>query len=343
MTFRTAIIQLMGIGLLVALIIRAIPLLTPMVNQAIQDHTQQVFNNHGLNWVNIAFHDRDISLSGLTLDQETHHQAVSLAQSLWYVRDIHDNITPKPIKPYTMQLYVDRKKLKLDTYVGSEEGKQTIKTLIQESKENRKIEEAIQVAFGQPDKWLALQTLLFKYVNKLELLSVSIIENDLSISAAASHQAMIDQLKGEFRNIKNMGFNITHYDFFAYDYAKFTCQKTFKALMATENIQFESSKSEIKAVSYSLLEKIKKNALLCTNSKINIIGHTDNVGNDEENRTLSYNRALAVKAWLFNHGGIPLERLEAIGKGESEPIESNDTKAGRAKNRRIEFIVEDIK
>ncbi|MGV6809050.1 MAG: OmpA family protein [bacterium] len=342
MIFRTIFIQLIGLCLIALFIIRGIPLLTPLVDQAIQNQTKQVFNEHGLTWVNIAFHERDISLGGSTLDQAAHHQAISLAKSLWYVRNIHDNITPKPIKPYTMQLYADRQKLTIDTYVESQENKSKIKEIIHEINKNRELKEDIKVAFGQPEHWLALQTLLFKYIDRLELLSVSVIENDLSISAAANQQKVLDQLKSEFRNIKNMGFNITQYDFFAYDYAKFTCQNKFKSLTAKENIQFESGKSVIEKSSYDLLAEIKKNALLCINSKINIVGHTDNRGDDDENRQLSYNRALAVKAWLFTHGGIPLARLEAIGKGSSEPIENNNTKAGRAKNRRIEFIVEDI-
>lgn len=342
MIFRTAIIQFIGLCLLALLIIRAIPLLTPMLNHAIQDHTRQVFDDHGLNWVNIAFHERDISLSGLTLDQEAHNQAINLAKSLWYVRNIHDNISPKPIKPYTMQLYADRKKLTLDTYIESEAQKVKIQEIVQQTKQNRNVNNNIKIALGAPEKWLALQMLLFKYINKLELLSVSIIENDLSISAAAKQQKTIDQFKNEFKNIRDMGFSITQHDLFAYDYAILACQQRFQSLLSKENIKFASNKAVIQESSFNLLETLKNNILLCMKAKVKIVGHTDNVGNDEDNQVLSYNRASAVRSWLFNYGGIPLERLEVIGKGASEPIESNDTKAGRAQNRRIEFIVEGV-
>lgn len=69
-----------------------------------------------------------------------------------------------------------------------------------------------------------------------------------------------------------------------------------------------------------------------------IEGHTDSVGNDEINFELSQQRAQSVLNYLANKG-IQTERLNATGFGESLPIASNDSKEGRALNRRIEFIV----
>jgi len=342
MTFRAAIIQLIGLLLLAVLIICAIPLLTPLVSQYMQNHTQQVFNDNGFNWVNIAYHERDISLSGLTLDQQTHKDVINLTKSLWYVRNIHDNITPKTVKPYTLHLYADREKLKIETYVENTAHKTELQEHIEQIKQDRNVIKDIKMAFGKPEKWTELQTLLLKHLNQLELLSVSVVEHDLTISAAAKRQKTIDNLKAEFKNIKDMGFNITQHDLFAYDHAISTCQKNFQALLNKGNIKFESNQSIIQESSFSLLEDIKNNALLCINAKIKIVGHTDNIGNDNNNQVLSYNRAFAVKSWLFNHGGIPVERLEAIGQGASQPIASNKTKTGRAQNRRIEFIVEGI-
>jgi OmpA-OmpF porin, OOP family len=72
--------------------------------------------------------------------------------------------------------------------------------------------------------------------------------------------------------------------------------------------------------------------------KVKITGHTDNVGSDPANMALSVRRADAVKAYLVNKGIDP-SRLPTEGKGESSPIDSNDTDTGRARNRRIEFSV----
>ena len=79
-------------------------------------------------------------------------------------------------------------------------------------------------------------------------------------------------------------------------------------------------------------------SVLYPNAKINVIGHTDSKGKNNKNQELSESRAKAVVAKLFQLG-IPLEQMEAIGKGEVEPLVSNETDTGRAKNRRIEFKV----
>ena len=64
-------------------------------------------------------------------------------------------------------------------------------------------------------------------------------------------------------------------------------------------------------------------------------GHTDSVGSDKYNMSLSDRRAKAVKAKLVADYGIPAERVSAVGYGESRPIDTNDTDEGRARNRRV--------
>jgi outer membrane protein OmpA-like peptidoglycan-associated protein len=71
---------------------------------------------------------------------------------------------------------------------------------------------------------------------------------------------------------------------------------------------------------------------------VEVQGHTDNVGTDESNQILSQKRAQAVKEYLVRKG-VPAERLQTAGFGESRPIDTNDTDLGRARNRRIEFVV----
>ena len=97
--------------------------------------------------------------------------------------------------------------------------------------------------------------------------------------------------------------------------------------------------------SYSLLSKSKTEldklvTFMKDNSdvKIEIGGHTDDVGSDEANKELSQNRAGAVVKYLTDEG-ISEERLTAIGYGETQPVATNDTDENRAANRRIEFKI----
>ena len=72
--------------------------------------------------------------------------------------------------------------------------------------------------------------------------------------------------------------------------------------------------------------------------KLTIEGHTDSVGDDASNLSLSERRAAAVKAYLESQFGIASDRLQAVGMGETKPAASNDTPEGRQQNRRVELV-----
>lgn len=74
------------------------------------------------------------------------------------------------------------------------------------------------------------------------------------------------------------------------------------------------------------------------NTDLLIVGHTDSVGSDSYNQTLSQRRATAAANYLATQGVAP-SRLKALGRGESEPIASNDSDAGRQQNRRVEVAI----
>jgi OOP family OmpA-OmpF porin len=72
--------------------------------------------------------------------------------------------------------------------------------------------------------------------------------------------------------------------------------------------------------------------------KIEVQAHTDSMGSDTYNKKLSQRRAESVVEYVTNKG-ITLSRLTAVGYGETKPISDNNTIIGRAKNRRVEFIL----
>ena len=83
-----------------------------------------------------------------------------------------------------------------------------------------------------------------------------------------------------------------------------------------------------------MLELMQKNPTL----RIEISGHTDNVGKDDYNMTLSENRAKSVRQWLIDKG-INTQRIVAKGYGKTKPIADNSTEEGRQQNRRTEFKI----
>ena len=105
-----------------------------------------------------------------------------------------------------------------------------------------------------------------------------------------------------------------------------------------KNIFFNTDKFELKSESDAELEKLVSLLNKNPKMKIEINGHTDNVGADTYNQVLSENRSKAVYEYLINKG-IAKERLSYKGYGKTQPIDTNDTEEGRANNRRTEFKV----
>lgn len=105
-----------------------------------------------------------------------------------------------------------------------------------------------------------------------------------------------------------------------------------------QKIHFATAKTRILPISYPLLNEVARVLHDYSRMWVRIEGHTDSRGSTEYNRRLSDGRANAVRAYLIEHG-IAAERLEAIGYGEDRPIADNRTHAGRAANRRDEFVI----
>lgn len=105
-----------------------------------------------------------------------------------------------------------------------------------------------------------------------------------------------------------------------------------------KNIFFKTNEAILLPTSLSELQRLFRLLKAQPNLHIQINGHTDNVGSDTDNQDLSEHRAQAVYDYLIQEG-IAAERLQFKGFGESEPIASNETVAGRQQNRRTEFVV----
>jgi OmpA-OmpF porin, OOP family len=106
----------------------------------------------------------------------------------------------------------------------------------------------------------------------------------------------------------------------------------------THGILFDVNSANIKPESYGTLKEMANVLKEYADLKVKIVGHTDADGKDADNLDLSKRRAAAVKESLSKEFGIDASRMETDGKGESEPIDKNDTPAGKANNRRVEFI-----
>lgn len=117
-----------------------------------------------------------------------------------------------------------------------------------------------------------------------------------------------------------------------------SCEAELAAVVSRERIRFKTGSADLDESSAPVLVSVLSIAKRCQTGAIEVAGHTDNQGNEQSNMTLSTARAQAVTRHLAANG-IDAARLSAVGFGDTRPVASNDTDAGRAQNRRIEFRV----
>jgi outer membrane protein OmpA-like peptidoglycan-associated protein len=105
----------------------------------------------------------------------------------------------------------------------------------------------------------------------------------------------------------------------------------------TLHIHFDTNKWDIKPGALPTLAEVSKMLKASPDIKISVEGHTDDVGEAEDNKTLSANRAKSVLTALIDQG-IPAAQLTSAGFGEEKPIADNRSEEGRAQNRRVELV-----
>jgi outer membrane protein OmpA-like peptidoglycan-associated protein len=109
-------------------------------------------------------------------------------------------------------------------------------------------------------------------------------------------------------------------------------------IVTLPGIFFDTGKSALKPGAKSTLTKIADRLKGDPSLRVSVEGHTDNVGSEDKNLTLSEKRAQAVRDFLVN-AGVPADHITASGKGEGEPVATNKTAAGRQQNRRVELVI----
>lgn len=205
------------------------------------------------------------------------------------------------------------------------------------------IDRKVRIANGAPnDGWEGAMTQNMDSLSLLDYGRFSMKDSDTEISGATMSVDARDGVVAKTANIA--GFNNTaNVKLLTPTTGEITsievCQTLLDDLKRGKKINFAYDKAEIRgAESFDLLNSLASAANQCASFKINIEGHTDSDGANSYNQRLSEARANLVVAYL-SENGVERSRMRAIGYGETKPIADNATDAGKAQNRRIEFIV----
>ncbi len=125
---------------------------------------------------------------------------------------------------------------------------------------------------------------------------------------------------------------------FVIEQGQFVSREGRRGPLVLSGVNFASGRSVLTRASYTTLDAVAASLLVYPEVRVEIAGHTDATGSDRINRPLSQARAGAVMAYLARQG-VPPQRMAAQGYGSDQPIAPNSTRAGRARNRRVELRI----
>jgi len=202
-----------------------------------------------------------------------------------------------------------------------------------------------------PDRLVAeLVTYFEQEANELQALQQEKAENEVRIAdlaeelqalderlggATAERAALIQRLEAQAR-VKQQ-FEQVEKIFSSYEARVF--REGNSIILRLVGLNFDSGNAQIKPNNFDLLAKVEKAIDVFPRSELTIEGHTDSHGGDDLNQKLSQERAESVQQYMINAMRIPTYRLIATGYGETRPVSSNETEAGRARNRRIDIVI----
>lgn len=329
--------QLFGMILLLIVLMITVPIYINKIPKILKKEVEAKVYANGLGWVNIRVEGRDITLSGIAPNIKVHKQAIKIANKVAGVRVVYDKISPEVIVPYTMYVEYTKEKLLIRGYMPS---KTSLDNFVNEfkSKENDyRLINRVDIGAGAPNNWDSLILTVAQLVKELDFGIVNIVNQNVTFSGRVASTKQKREIEQFLNVFKKSNYKITS-RVIAMDASIEICQNRYDVLLSSHKIEFQAGKSTIDVKNEPLLKSLSDIFALCSNAKLKIIGHTDSRGNNMKNEELSRQRAQAVVAKLFQLG-ISLEQMEAVGRGELEPIGNNETEEGRKKNRRIEFKV----
>lgn len=204
-----------------------------------------------------------------------------------------------------------------------------------------KIVDKLKASLGAPAGFDAVVTRALRSLSRLSTGRLVVSDRNVELSGDALYDLAGKQIRAELPKDLPRGWE-TKTDVSVKPSASpvdpTVCQQLFGELLERRTIQFEAGQATLLLDSIGLLDQLTETALRCQTGIIEIVGHTDSDGDASFNQTLSERRAQAVMDFLVK-AGLPPNRFTPIGHGSNQPIAANDTDEGKAKNRRIDFIV----
>jgi OOP family OmpA-OmpF porin len=289
----------------------------------------------------ITITDSKVSLAGMARDLGGREAIAGALKSLPEGFSVAANDIKAP--PYIFQANKDpvAATVTLTGYVPDDAVHKTIAAAVQRKFFAEKIVDNLKISIGAPASFAASVTAALGALSRLSTGTLVVSDREVKLSGDALYEGAAADIRAglgkDFPKTWQYKPEITVKPA-AGPVDATVCQQLFSELLSKGKIRFEPKRAVIDPDSAAILDRLVDTALRCPNANIEVAGHTDADGEDSFNQALSEKRAQAVINYLVK-AGLTADRFTAVGYGATQPVAGNDSDAGKAQNRRIEFLV----
>lgn len=351
--------------------------LTPRIERDVHERVTASLAEKGLLFANVHVQGREVTLLGDAPNEATRDQAISSAANVFGVARVKDGlsvkgvqsvsaaevaktlalpveaspskaIAKKPQGPYTLSIVKSDDNVVLRGMVDSEDSRTVLRRIAATHYGEEHVTDDLQVVAGAPEGWRsAAGAALFNIVN-LESADVTLSNTEVMVSGTALDKGYNTEAEDGIRKALPTAYKVA----FALDVVSLTAPVAANVEPAAgsdtatcakiedvrvHKVMFGFDKAEIAKVYEPTIKTVADTLNGCDQAGLEVAGHTDVTGSKLYNQWLSEQRAEAgVRALM--RAGVAKERLVAKGYGDAKPVGDNKTRAGRAANRRIEFV-----
>jgi len=252
-----------------------------------------------------------------------------------YVRD-------GPVSPYAFGLQKQDGRVRLSGYVPDEAARRDLVAAATSTFVTDTVEDGLKIADGAPKDFVASLKATFPALARLWSTTLAAKDASMTVVGDAIYDKSAERVRKELADAAGGEVKLADVKIGLKPESPplplDACQPAFNGLLEKGHIRFSTGSAELSKESLALLDHLVDVAQRCKEAEISIEGHTDSVGEAEDNMDLSKRRAAAVVGYIGD-AGIDTSRMTSEGYGQTRPVASNDTPEGRAQNRRIEFVV----
>lgn len=289
----------------------------------------------------VSLSDTAVSLSGMARELGGREAIAGALKNLPEGFTVASNAIQAP--PYVFQANKDpvAAALTLSGYVPDNNLHAMIVAAAKRKFFNERIVDNLKASVGAPPGFAKGAVAALGALSRLSTGSLTVSDTEVKLAGDAFYEGSVEQIRAALPAEVPPGWRVSA-DISSKPLASSVdptvCQQLFLELLSKARIRFESAKATIDPDSIGLLDRMIETAMRCPAAEIEVAGHTDAEGGEDNNMSLSQRRAQAVVDYMVR-AGVPADRLKAVGYGQTQPVASNDTDEGKAQNRRIEFVV----